>query len=804
MDAHLSKNLSIEHLRLLGEAIDSSPSPLTLYDNNFNVIYANNTSRNLWPELHKELSKGVGLEKAAYQAAKAVFPDSPEDELKSMADYVKYTFNSPKANEMRANNGRWMKLTHHPIGDRAITGIGVEITDLKANQKSLQHAKRAQENLIEVLEYGLLVIDDDGLITLFNPAYQEYCRSFGFETKVGMHVKELTFNFIKTKQIDIGDVNFDVWFEAFYKTRFCNDLSYEQEFSLEDGRHILRHQNYRKRVGNIITITDVTDIKKAQLKAESAERSKSEFLANMSHEIRTPMNGIMGMAQLLEQSDLSGKDHNFVKVIQRSSEALLVIINDILDFSKIEAGKVELKNAKFNLRDSIQSVMALLSMASAEKGVELLFNMQPGLQETYVGDIGRIRQIVTNIFGNAVKFTHKGHVLIDVKGTRSGDVVNLVMSIKDTGIGIAASNVDDVFNKFQQADGSTTREYEGTGLGLSIAQKLIRLMGGDVSLKSELGKGSCFEIRLPLKVAAGEMVSTPMENTFAGSKVLIIDDNPLGCDILKEQLSHWTCKSAAVHSVKKGMLALEMAVKKNLKIDYIILDYQMLEETGQVFIDKINAHGGFQDIPIIMLTSVLESSLAQPLLGKGLDAYLTKPFNSKTLFETMKRLADKSQNTPHVAENKTPTLKPLKTIDVLFPSASKIDVLVAEDNEVNRLYTEYVLKDLGVSYKFANDGQLALEAFETLKPRIILMDISMPVLNGYQATKKIRDREKLYGLPPTPIIAITAHAMEDDKQRALSAGMDGYISKPVAIKSVIHILQKWNIIETDSAMHAAS
>lgn len=809
MDVQLSKNLGIEDLRLLGEAIDSSPSPLTLYDKNYNIIYANETSRKLWPELHEELSKGVGLEKAAYQAAITLFPDAPEEVIRGATDYVIYTFNSPDANEMKASDDRWMKLTHHQIGDRAIAGIGVDITDLKRKEKSLERARRAQGNLIEVLEYGLLVIDDAGLITLFNPAYQDYCKSVGFEIHVGMHAKELTANFIKTESVDIGNVDFDVWFDEFYRTRFGSNESFEEEFSLSDGRHILRHQNYRKLVGNIITITDITEIKNAQLKAESAERSKSEFLANMSHEIRTPMNGVMGMAQLLERCDLDEKEHGFVKIIQRSSEALLTIINDILDFSKIEAGRVVLDNAQFNLRNSLRDVIALLSMAAAEKNVELLLQIQPGLPENFVGDVGRVRQIITNIFGNAVKFTHEGHVLIDVKGERVEKSVNLVISIEDTGIGIESSQIDDVFNKFQQADGSTTRKFEGTGLGLSIAKQLVNLMGGEVTARSEIGKGSCFEIQLSLPIAHEEKALPTDEITFKGSKVLIIDDNPINCQILKENFTYWNCKTAAVNSVKRGIQTLELAAKKNFKFDLIILDYQMPGETGEVFVEKVKAHSEFKNIPIIMLTSVVETSMAQRLLNKGLEAYQTKPFNNKLLFETITTLLNKAPKTEHIATSKADdNIVPLNLVPPNNPdkdnqsesisapsSPTKIDILVAEDNEVNRLYIDYVLKELGVSFQIVNDGQMAVDSFEILTPRLILMDISMPVLNGYQATNKIRDIERLNGAHQTPIIAITAHALEGDKERCLKAGMDGYLAKPLAMSSVKKILAQWNIIE---------
>ena len=815
MDIKLSKNLSIEHLRLLGEAIDCSPSPLTLYGTDYSIIYANETSRDLWPELHVGLSSGKGLERSAYDAAKAIFPEASEKDLQDAAHYVMYTFSSAEANEMRASQGRWMKLTHHPIGDRAIAGVGVDITDLKANEKGLYRAKRAQENLIEVLEYGLLIINDDGVVTLFNAAYRDYCRSFDVDVRVGMQIRALTKSFVDKRKHETGEIWPNAWNPKLFLDRLGTEETHTQEFDLQDGRHILMRQSYRKLVGNIVTLTDVTKIKEAQLRAESAERSKSEFLANMSHEIRTPMNGIMGMAQLLQQCALTEKEQGFVQIIQRSGEALLTIINDILDFSKIEAGRVNLDNAEFNLSDSLQDVVALLSVAAADKGVELIFNMQADLPETYIGDAGRLRQVITNIYGNAVKFTHNGHVFINVTGETVGDTVNLVISIQDTGIGISPCQLDVIFDKFQQVDGSKTREYEGTGLGLSIAKKLIELMGGDILAKSEVGVGSCFEVHLPLAraVVQGDDLLAMGEPAFAGSKVLIVDDNPFNCEILKDQLSSWGCKSVSVESASKGFSALEAAKKKNIAIDFIIVDYQMPHETGELFVEKIRSHADFQSIPVIMLTSIVENSYAQKLLGRGVDVCVTKPFNRRALYGAINSLAspDKVLSQPipvrvlaspdpvsHSAPTAPADVVPIST----FKPKDTIDILVAEDNEVNRIYIEYVLKDLGVTYEIVNDGQLAVEAFQTLSPRLVLMDISMPVMNGYEATQKIRELEG--DTPqPTPIVAITAHAMEEDRQRAFDSGMNGHITKPLAIMSIKKVLRKWDIVDSGAAPNTA-
>ena len=807
MHANSSKDLSIEELKLLGEAIDSSPSPLTLYDNNHNIIYANQTSRELWPELHVELSKGVGLQKAAIEASKVIFPQAPEAVLKQATDYVIKTFNSPEAHEMRASNGRWITLTHHQIADKAIAGIGVEITELKKQEKILKQAKQAQENLIEVLEHSLLVVDDDGIVASYNPTYMEYCNSLGFEVAKGMHIKDLSWKFIEALHENPSKRGFDIEFDEFYTTRFGKEGSWEDEYSLPDGRHVLCHQTYRKLVGNIITTTDITDVKNAQLKAESAERSKSEFLANMSHEIRTPMNGVMGMAQLLMLSDLGEKEKKFVKVIERSGEALLTIINDILDFSKVEAGRIVLEPEPFNLPDSIEDVIGLLSVAAAEKGIELLLHIEPGMPETYLGDIGRFRQVMTNLIGNAVKFTDEGHVIIQLKGKSAEDKTDIDISIMDTGIGIPKEKIENIFDKFNQADGTTTRKYEGTGLGLSIAKQLINLMGGDISVESEIDKGSHFKIQLSLPTIQKKRDPRIKKSDLRRAKILIIDDNPTSCKILREQFACWDCKSVAVQTVDKGILALEIAGQNKIKFDLIVLDYQMRNETGEDFIDKIQAHQKFLNIPIIMLNSVFEMGLEQRMIDKGVRTCLNKPYNKKRLYEAVKNLLGKSKQTDartsDLRKDVTPTApsKSAETEDTPDNSTlsnpipePQIDVLVAEDNETNSLYIKYVLEGLGVSFKIVDNGKLAVEQFKTLNPRIILMDISMPILNGYQATETIREIERRNALTPTPIFAVTAHALTDDKDKCLNAGMDGYITKPLPMASVKNILIDKGII----------
>ena len=448
----------------------------------------------------------------------------------------------------------------------------------------------------------------------------------------------------------------------------------------------------------------------------------------------------------------------------------------------------------------------LLSMAAAEKNVELIFHMQPDLPELYMGDIGRMRQIITNVFGNAVKFTHEGHVFISVEGEQTGDSAELVIKIEDTGIGIPQSKIGDIFDKFQQADGSTTREYEGAGLGLSIAKQLTKLMGGDIWAKSEVDKGSSFEIQLSLPIAPEQQISDINRSAFPSSRILIIDDSPLHCQILKEQFSYWNCRSAAVTSAHKGLMALEIAQKRNIKFDLILLDYQFANPRAEDFIEKIRDHSELHNIPVILFTSVTESGLIQHEQFNDRIEFVTKPYNKASLFRAANNLLNRTQS----VENNIITLEPLRSIDldIQMPNSQTqnptvIDILVAEDNEVNRLYIQYVLDELNVSYKIVEDGQKAARHFLKVSPRLVLMDISMPVLNGYQSTRLIRDIEKRHALQRTPIIAVTAHAMQGSEETCLKADMDGYLSKPLSIETLRQILVKWDILTPEGKEKSA-
>ena len=545
---------------------------------------------------------------------------------------------------------------------------------------------------------------------------------------------------------------------------------------------------------------DITHLKEAELKAESADRAKSEFLANMSHEIRTPMNGIMGVCDLLSYREMSEEDAGLLAIIQRSGDALLTIINDILDFSKIESGQMELYTEPFDLKNSIEDVTALLAHGKQENGVDVLVRYQPGLQSSFIGDSGRIRQIITNIVGNALKFTHEGHVLVDVSGDVKNETAALTFCISDTGVGIEPEKLKLIFDKFRQADNSTTRRYGGTGLGLSIARSFIDLMGGELTVESEVGVGSSFKfsINLPIHKTIEHAPTTQISQE--NLNVLVVDDSPVNRNILKEMLNYWGWKCATTSSAKQGLAALQKAYQNNIKIDLVILDYQMPDHDGKDFLAVMRKHQRFDNIPVIMLSSVDSTRLSSELKGMGAAGFMTKPARSSALFDMINdtvhssSLIEPNQADKHVLSRIQQTLQ--STPKGPSQPESGLDILIAEDNEVNQMFAHHAMQEFGYKYKLVENGRLAVENWKRLKPKLILMDISMPELNGYEATQTIRDLETAKGLPRTPIIAVTAHAMKDDKQKCLDAGMDDYLSKPLSVDKLRTALSAW--LENDT------
>ena len=616
-------------------------------------------------------------------------------------------------------------------------------------------------------------------------------------------------------------------------------------------------------------------LKKAKDTAVAASKAKSEFLANMSHEIRTPMNGVLGMAELLDESDITDRQRDYVKVITRSSEALLTIINDILDFSKIEANAFELDPMPFNLRDAIEDVTALLSIKAQEKGLELIINYPSHVGRGFIGDAGRIRQVITNLMGNAIKFTDEGYVMVrvDTVETASGET-EIKIYVEDTGIGIEQEKLATIFEKFTQADGSTTRLYGGTGLGLAISRKIVNLMDGDITVQSTLGKGSTFSfnLHLPADEISEDIIVNKSE--LRGKRVLIVDDIEVNRNILRERLDNWGMASISAKDGFKAMVALDDADKAGTPFDLILLDYLMPGMNGMELAQLISGNQKFQQIPMLMLSSVCQHVAAPKLRETNIAAYMVKPVRETQLFDAMSKvftqhtapmqktapLAPPAPITPPLAPATPPietsgaaeSITPLAAIDaskryaidtlseieaVLDSLSSRtspamsvpepmaepiakpetapnnaavtpqpvqtyqdtaniqdtVNILVAEDFPLNQDVVGLMLQDSHYVPVFANNGQLAVDEYKRNpnKYAAVLMDISMPVMDGYEASEIIKSIQKLSGTQPIPIIALTGHALKHDRAKCLDSNMDDYLTKPVKQLDLLTVLDRW-------------
>lgn len=528
----------------------------------------------------------------------------------------------------------------------------------------------------------------------------------------------------------------------------------------------------------VAVYTDVTSLANAQKAAESADKAKSEFLANMSHEIRTPMNGIMGMAELLTKTELNTKQATFADIILKSGVSLLAIINDILDFSKLDAHHMELDLAPFSLAEAVEDVATLAASSAANKGIELAVRVDPKLPNMAIGDYGRIRQIITNLVGNAIKFTDEGYVSVDISdvASRQADADGhafhrLCISVKDTGMGIPKDKLEKIFDKFSQVDESATRKHEGTGLGLAISTSLVELMGGEISVESDLNKGSSFQFHIEL-----EMYDCPEEKTFdladkASAKVLIVDDLCVNRQNLLEQLSVHQFECAAVDDGYEALSFLEMASQRALKIDLIILDHQLPGLSGCKVVEKIRMMENYRQTPIITLSADDLDSGAAEKQQLDVQAQLIKPARKSLLLKTIQDVLA----TPLVGERS---------------NNGPVDVLVFDDCAKNRHALKHILRDTDYNYEIAEDAQLGLEIFKAKRPRLVLMAVSAQNKNGIDIAREFRRIDDELGLD-TPIIVITSSQTEEDIDQHLEAGIDDYIPAPISPLRLVAKIENW-------------
>jgi two-component system sensor histidine kinase/response regulator len=536
--------------------------------------------------------------------------------------------------------------------------------------------------------------------------------------------------------------------------------------------------------GFIFNLVDVTELVIARKEAQAASLAKSEFLANMSHEIRTPMNGIFGMTELALGTEVTAEQREYLEAVQTCAESLMNIINAILDFSKIEAKKIEFDPVPFHLRDMIHNIISLLAIQADKKGLELVYSIPANIPDRVIADPGRIRQILSNLISNAIKFTNKGEVVVslDIEDSSPSRIMTH-FQVKDTGIGIPPAMQKAIFDPFVQVDGSITREYGGTGLGLTITSKLVDLMGGKIWLESVHGQGSTFHFTIPMDLSLSqEPEIRPVEfKDIKDLAVMVVDDNATNRKILQEMLLHWQMAPCPVEDGKKALALLENAYTLGQAFPLILLDANMPEMDGFAFTQIVKQDPRFSSVLIMMISSSGIRGDAALCRKLGISAYLTKPIGQSLLLNaimlTLGSGAKKQEDLP------------LITRHILRKPVRQLNILLAEDNAINQKMLERILQKNGHRVRIASDGVQVLSALPAESFDLILMDVQMPNMDGYQTTVSIRQEEKKTGAH-IPIVAMTAHAMKGDKERCLAAGMDDYISKPIKPKLLIEVINR--------------
>lgn len=791
------------HRRLLS-AIEAYPSPFCIYNSDHRLVVWNDSYAESITDTPEDLYEGMPMEEVMRNGLRSKrFADAMGREEEWLRDMVASARAVVPVEDIALSGDRHQRLLRSLSADGDLVMLRIDTTELVRQRRALQATQDRLFSAINAFPDPFGIYDKDVCLAVWNPAFESSLRAKPGDLQVGMHVSDVIKLAVRNGCVPQSVGREEAWLGEY----ITPDLStrHEEEFEFGDDEHyrILRSksesgeilvvrlniteqvrqrrelQNYAKQLESAnqeITHTN-EELEEALQKSRAAEQAKSDFLAAMSHEIRTPMNGVLGMSDLLSETILDRNQHDLLATIQSSGRALLGIINDILDYSKIDSGHLELRAAPFWLADLVDDPSMMLSVQASTQDVRIFVRVDPALPLMAHGDLPRLKQVVTNLISNAVKFTQDGYIYVNMSRTQfDGGVAALRVDVQDTGCGIPKEKLRYIFEKFTQIDSSFTRPHEGTGLGLAISKGMIGLLGGEIWATSELGQGSTFSFQIPLEEAGADTVTQllPPDQVMAGRRVLIVDPYAQAADILAERLTAWGGQVQVACTIEA---ALAQATAQSADFDMMFVSPKLPDVEQDRSIDMLCAAPALKGAKVIEMAPMMSMQPGNRVTGH-VDAALTKPVSLTKLTELIWTLYD-----PHVVTSPQDAA-PAQAADLSGAAADQPDILVVDDNRTNLKLVQAILRKMGVAQTAAQNGQEAFDLYKQHHPRLLLMDISMPVMNGLDATAHIRRYEEEQDLPRSTIIGLTAHTMASNRQACLDHGMDDHMPKPISIPAL--------------------